>query len=141
MHSVKRMIDLSINPIFQNLWFITGFSWNRVAAHKDYSWLNVTKYMFHTWPRICSTCRKHVPVLSSFMTSSPVPSVIRVSWSLVFCALFWRSVFVPFLLVVVLSVLLPLTYSVYTFWYLQTFLIVCEHEYKRNIAHLWFNNN
>jgi hypothetical protein len=26
------------------------------------------EYMCYKWPRICSTCRKHFPVLSSFMT-------------------------------------------------------------------------
>jgi hypothetical protein len=26
------------------------------------------EYLRHKWPRICSTCRKHFPVLSSFMT-------------------------------------------------------------------------
>jgi len=28
----------------------------------------VMEYLCHKWPRICSTCRKHFPVLSSFMT-------------------------------------------------------------------------
>jgi len=28
----------------------------------------VTEYLCHKWPRICSTCRKHFPVLSSFIT-------------------------------------------------------------------------
>ena len=32
------------------------------------TWLTVMKYLCHKWPRICSTCRKHFPVLSSFMT-------------------------------------------------------------------------
>jgi hypothetical protein len=32
------------------------------------TWLTVMEYLFHRWPRICSTCRKHCPVLSSFMT-------------------------------------------------------------------------
>jgi hypothetical protein len=32
------------------------------------SWLTVMEYLFHKWPRICSTCRKHFPVLSSFTT-------------------------------------------------------------------------
>ena len=26
------------------------------------------EYLFHKWSRICSTCRRHIPVLSSFMT-------------------------------------------------------------------------
>jgi hypothetical protein len=30
-------------------------------------WLTVTEYMWHKRPRICSTCYKHFPVLSSFI--------------------------------------------------------------------------
>jgi hypothetical protein len=30
--------------------------------------LTVTEYLCHKWTRICSTCRKHFLVLSSFMT-------------------------------------------------------------------------
>jgi hypothetical protein len=32
------------------------------------TWLTVMEYMCHKRPRICSTCRKHFPVLSSFTT-------------------------------------------------------------------------
>ena len=32
------------------------------------TWLNAMKYMCHKWLRIYSTCPKHFPVLSSFMT-------------------------------------------------------------------------
>jgi hypothetical protein len=28
----------------------------------------VMEYLCYKWPQICSTCRKHFPVLSSFMT-------------------------------------------------------------------------
>jgi hypothetical protein len=28
------------------------------------TWLTVMKYLCHNWPLICSTCRKHFPVLS-----------------------------------------------------------------------------
>ena len=79
------------------------------------AWLTVTEYMCHKWPRICSTCRKHFPVLSSFMTyngfvtrvtwrvplveqkqlslpeylsSFPVFSGVLVTWSVVLCVLF-----------------------------------------------------
>ena len=31
-------------------------------------WLTAMEYLCHKWPRICTTCRKHFPVLSSFMT-------------------------------------------------------------------------
>ena len=29
------------------------------------TWLTVAEYMCHKWPRICSTCRKHFPIISS----------------------------------------------------------------------------
>jgi len=32
------------------------------------TWLTVMEYLFLNWPRICSTCRKHCPALSSFIT-------------------------------------------------------------------------
>jgi len=32
------------------------------------TWLTVPEHLCHKWPRICSTCRKHFPVLSSSMT-------------------------------------------------------------------------
>jgi hypothetical protein len=32
------------------------------------TWLTVMEYLCHKWPRICSICRKHFPVLSSFTT-------------------------------------------------------------------------
>jgi hypothetical protein len=32
------------------------------------TWLTVIEYLCHKWTRICSTCRKHFPVLSSFTT-------------------------------------------------------------------------
>ena len=87
------------------------------------------------------TCHKHLPVLSSFIlitgfvtrVTRCVPLVeqptayptgtheftpgfsgVRVAWSkLVFCEMFCRSLFVPFLLVVVLCVLLRYTDSDY----------------------------
>jgi hypothetical protein len=30
------------------------------------TWLTVMEYLCHKWPRICSTCREHFPVLSSY---------------------------------------------------------------------------
>ena len=32
------------------------------------AWLTAMEYLCHKWPRICSTCCKHFPVISSFMT-------------------------------------------------------------------------
>jgi hypothetical protein len=31
-------------------------------------WLTAMEYLCYKWPRICSTCRKHFPVLSSLTT-------------------------------------------------------------------------
>jgi hypothetical protein len=91
-------------------------------------WFTDMEYMCRKWPRICSTCRKHFPVLSSFMIyhricnqinmslvkqelltlpehlSSPVISGVCVSRSLVLCVLFCKSVFVFFCLSIVYSV-------------------------------------
>jgi hypothetical protein len=63
------------------------------------TWLTATEYLCHKWPRICSSCHKHFPVLSSCMTyhrvcnssSAPVVSGVRVTRSLVLCAMFCRS--------------------------------------------------
>jgi hypothetical protein len=70
----RRVIGISTNDtlffirIFQ---FISQLSW-RHHFHSftvaTITWLTVTKYLFHKWPRICSTFHKHFPVLSSFMT-------------------------------------------------------------------------
>jgi len=32
------------------------------------NWLVATEHLCHKWSRICSTCRKHFPVLSSSIT-------------------------------------------------------------------------
>ena len=106
------------------------------------TWLTVTGHLWHKWPRICSTCRKHFPVLFSFMTYhracnesnttsvtsgawtaypsenlSPPPgfSGVRVIRFLVLYVMFWRSLFVLLLLAIVLSVLLRITTSDYPF--------------------------
>ena len=38
--------------------------------------VDVMEYQCHKWPRMCSTCRKHFPVLSSFMTKKRICSWI-----------------------------------------------------------------
>ena len=114
------------------------------------TWLTGTEYLCHNWPRICLSCHKHFPVLSSFliyhrfitrlirrvplveqkllilpehMNSSPVFSGVRVTWSFV-----WSVRFVDRCLS-----LCPISVdhcvvcsSIYGFWlplwYLQTLL-------------------
>jgi hypothetical protein len=54
---------------------IGGFSGNSIHLFKQlWTWWNygrnynnVMEYLCHKWPRIWSTCRKHFPVLSSFL--------------------------------------------------------------------------
>jgi hypothetical protein len=41
------------------------------------TWLTAMEYLCHKWPRICSTCRKHFPVLSSSMTYHRVCNYIN----------------------------------------------------------------
>ena len=79
------------------------------------TWLTVLEYLCHKLPRVCSTCRKHFPIFSSFMTyhvfvtrltrrvplveqelmtlpehlcSSPVFCGVRITRSLVLCVCF-----------------------------------------------------
>ena len=40
------------------------------------TWLTAMEYLCHKWPRICSICRKHLPILCSFMTDHRVCSYI-----------------------------------------------------------------
>jgi len=66
--------------------------------------------------------------MSSLRT--PVFSGIRVAWSLVFCVVFCRSLFVPvssFVLATVLSVLLRFTDSDYPFGIFELFLQKCPN--------------
>ena len=44
------------------------------------TWLTVMEYLCHKWSRICSTCRKHFPVLSSFMTQVITGFATRLTW-------------------------------------------------------------
>ena len=99
---------------------------------------------------ICSTCHKQFLVLSPFMTyhrvcnysnttgatsgtgTSPsraplfTPSGVRVTRSLAFCVVCCRSLFVLFLLVIVLAVRLQFTVSAYLFGIFTLLLL----EYK-----------
>ena len=56
------------------------------------------------------------------LSSPPVFSGVRVTRSLVLCVCFFKSLFVLFLLAIVLSFFLRYTDSHYPFWYLQTLL-------------------
>jgi hypothetical protein len=87
------------------------------------TWLTATGYLCHKWPRICCVCHNYNPVFSLFMTyhqvcnkksttgqvahveqelltllehlnSHTIVSGVRVTRSLVFCAMFCRSLVV-----------------------------------------------
>ena len=103
------------------------------------TWLTVMEYMCHKWTRISSTCRKHIQVLSSFITYHRVCTYINTTgvtngagtaypsrapeltpgfqWGscnsiISFMCLFFKIIvcpFVRFLFAIVLSVLLPCT--------------------------------
>ena len=94
-------------------------------------WLTILKYLYHKWPWI-PVCSAITICPSSFMTyqrfvtrvsqvdqelltllqhlsSHPIFSGVYVAWSLVFCTVFCRSLFV--LLAIVLCIVSPLIYS------------------------------
>jgi hypothetical protein len=115
-----------------------------------------TEYLCYKWPRICSTCRNHNPVLSTFMTyqvsnksntmgatcetetfslleHTSWPQVfneVRIAWSVVFCGVFCRLFFVSFLLAKGLFVRLWF----FGFWlpdlYLQNVLTIHQCSYN-----------
>ena len=47
-----------------------GSYWTKVSSWSSWShhFESLTVMEYRKWPRICSTCRKHFPVISSFMT-------------------------------------------------------------------------
>ena len=61
---------------------VKGSSWLSWIHHFEsftvatITWLTAMEYLCHKWPRICSTCRKHFPVRSSFMTYHRVLTVL-----------------------------------------------------------------
>ena len=79
-----RSIYLSVDTIFQGMWFLSWFPWQRIATNKNgngirslrnrKTWLTITEYLCHKSPRIYiyiyiySVCRNHNQGLSSFMT-------------------------------------------------------------------------
>ena len=89
-------ISLSGDTIFQSLWFLDigllptgkllnqGSYWLGRSHHFEsfkigtMTWLIFMEHLCHKWPRICSTCRKHFLVLSSFITCHGF--VTRLTW-------------------------------------------------------------
>ena len=50
-------------------WSHGSESKNACQWSDQWIWLNVTEYLCHKWPRICSIFRKHLPVVFSIMTN------------------------------------------------------------------------
>ena len=53
--------------LFHDSWLSWSHHFESVTIANT-TWLTVMEYLCHKWPRICSTCRKHFPVLSSFVS-------------------------------------------------------------------------
>ena len=116
---VPIRISLIEGCCYQGSYWTKGSSWlSCIHSFERFTivtmtWLTAMEYLRHKWPRKCSTCRKHFPVLSLFMTgfvtritrrvalvekelftfpehlSSPsVFSAVRVTRSLVLCVCF-----------------------------------------------------
>ena len=63
-------VYLSVDTIFQSHHFES-------LTVATMTWLTVIEYLCYKWPWICSTSRKHFPVLSSFMTYHCVCTQIK----------------------------------------------------------------
>jgi hypothetical protein len=66
LNILDRGLLLTRKLLNQGFLLVKLKSWLRkiYGRHHDLA----MKYLCHKWPWICSTCRKHFPVLSSFMT-------------------------------------------------------------------------
>ena len=121
------------------------------------TWFTVMEYLYHKWPRICSTCGKHFPffphswhitgfvtrltrwvslveqellTLPEHMSSPLVFNGVRVTRSLVLCVCFVNRPFVLFLLAIVLFVLLRYADSNYPFGIFKLFFNNFRNSYK-----------
>jgi hypothetical protein len=67
-------ISLIKGCCYQGIYWTKGSCWSSWSHHfENFTVANMTRltvmeYLCYKWPRICSTCRKHFPVLSSFTT-------------------------------------------------------------------------
>jgi hypothetical protein len=68
------IISLTGGCCWQGSYLINGYHWLSWSHHfgnftaASMTWLTVTEYFCHKWPRICSTCHKHFSVLCTFIT-------------------------------------------------------------------------
>jgi hypothetical protein len=102
-------------------------------------YLTLTEYICHKWPRICSVCRNHNPVLSSFLTyqcirvsemeqelpTPPEPMISPLFFvGLVFCVVFCSSLFV----LIGHCIVCPSIYGFWvTLWYLLIVVLINEN--------------
>jgi hypothetical protein len=93
-------------------------------------WLTVTEY--HKWQRIYSVCphvEQEVPTLPEHFSSPPDGHGVRVVPSLVFCVIFCRSFFFPFLLLHLAIVLSDLRLLIYDFWFTTSDLRLLIYDF------------
>ena len=134
----------AVDTIFQSLWLLSGFSWQRVAANKETteSRVPIVKLKSLLWKFYgrqhdlvncygtsvsqMTTDMFHLSLtlltLPKHLSSPPVFSGVCFTRSLVLCVMFCRSLFVLFLLAIMLSVHLRFTDSDYHFGIFKLFL-------------------
>ena len=134
---VKYQLLGAVDTIFQSLWLLSGFSWQRVAANKETteSRVPIVKLKSLLWKFYgrqhdlvncygtsvsqMTTDMFHLSLtlltLPKHLSSPPVFSGVCFTRSLVLCVMFCRSLFVLFLLAIMLSVHLRFTDSDYHF--------------------------
>ena len=68
------IISLIGSCCWKGSYLINGYHWLSWSHYfgnftvTSMTWLTVTEYLCHKWPRICSICRKHFSVLCTFIT-------------------------------------------------------------------------
>ena len=155
-------ISLKEGCCYKVMYWTKGFYWLSWGHYFESStvatmtWLAAMENLCLKWPRICSICRQHFPILSSFMTHHRICNQINTTsttsgagttylsrapeWGLCysifsFMCMLCRSLFVLFCHCVVRP-------SIYRFllplWYLETLLKI-KLSQEPVIAHLVFN--
>ena len=63
-----RRLLLTRKLLTQRFLLVKLKSWLRIFYGHHHYLVDAMEYLCYKWPQICSTCRKHFPVLSSFTT-------------------------------------------------------------------------
>ena len=98
------------------------------------TWLNVMEYLCQKWPRICSTCRKHFPVLSSRQVPLVEQELLTrpehlSSWGSCFSIFSFMCMFCKSLFVLLYFYFLPFCCLFFDIWILITSLISSNASY------------